>query len=1019
MSAEDPVSSTHNFRAQRSGERRQLTVMFCDLLGSTEVSAVLDPEELSEVLQVYRAHVTQAVAKYNGTIAQHLGDGVLAYFGYPQANENDAECAVRAGLEIVRQLPALAHSKFRFNVRIGIATGLVVIGEAFETPPRGERLAIGETPNLAARLQVMAPANGILIAETTRRLIGNLFDLAAPISIDVKGFAAPVKSYEVKGISIIESRFEALRGEATPFIGREEEVALLRRRWDQACQGEGRVVLLSGEAGIGKSRILDRVRKEFEEDSGVCVRFFCSPLHAQTALYPFLSHLKKAAHLAEEDSDEEKIAALAKIFAGTLGDPDGAAETLGEFLGVTSPSLRHATPAAEQRKQAAIQTILAYPIALSQRYPMLIILEDAHWIDPTSIELLDRMVAEIQDHRILLVISARPEYQPVWTTHPAATLISLSRFGSRNGAALISGVTGGKALPRELTEQILERSDGVPLFLEELTRMLLDSGWLAHAPDGFKLVRLPQLALPNTLQDSLTSRLDRLGEVKAFAQIGSVIGREFSRKLLQSVTGLRDAEVDAALSTLIASDLIYKRGTAQDAVYFFRHALIQDAAYSTLLKSRRQQIHASIVETILEKFPRIAAAQPEVIAHHLTAAEDYARAINYWLIAGKAQIRASAYLEAIGHLKRGIGLLQEVDDPAQRRQLELRLQTLIGALFAVNGPFGAELAECCEQGLALATIGSASPMAFPFLYGQFTYNISTGKIRQAADIARRFIQLAAEADNKSGFVVGYRMLGLALLGLAELREARQALEAALAAYVPERDDDVAYLFGQNLKVNCQTVLSMVLFWLGEEEAARRIGTECLRMAEELKHPHTLAIGISYNGCWVNYLTGDIERLRVQASRLVTIATEFGLQFYQPIGQFFLGLAHYEQGQTELGIGHMEKALAAFERANFKLAVPAYLSFLARAKSETGRTAEARAICARAKALMAESGEVMFEPELLCVEAEILMRASAKDETRARAILDKAIARAREFASPAMEARCRRVRDRLFAERAPA
>jgi predicted ATPase len=360
-----------------------------------------------------------------------------------------------------------------------------------------------------------------------------------------------------------------------------------------------------------------------------------------------------------------------------------------------------------------------------------------------------------------------------------------------------------------------------------------------------------------------------------------------------------------------------------------------------------------------------------------------------------------------------------VGDPAQKRQLELRLQTLIGALFAVNGPFGAELAECCEHGLALATIGSASPMAFPFLYGQFTYNISTGKIRQAADIARRFIQLADEADNKSGFVVGYRMLGLALLGLAELREARQALETALAAYVPERDDEVAYLFGQNLKVNCQAVLSMVLFWLGEEEAAKRIGAECLRMAEALKHPHTLAIGISYTGCWVNYLTGDIERLRIQASRLVTIATDFGLQFYQPIGQFFLGLALYEQGRTELGIGHMEKALTAFERANFKLAVPAYLGFLARAKSETGRTAEAEAICARAKALMAECGEVIFEPELLCIEAEILMRASSKDAARARAIIDKAIARAREFASPTMEARCRRVRDRLFADPAPA
>jgi class 3 adenylate cyclase/tetratricopeptide (TPR) repeat protein len=1013
MSAEDQNSSTHNFRAQRSGERRQLTVMFCDLLGSTEVSSILDPEELSEVLQIYRAHVAREIAKYNGTIAQYLGDGILAYFGYPQANENDAECAIRAGLEIVRHLPALPHSKFRFNVRIGIATGLVVIGEAFETPLRGERLAIGETPNLAARLQALAPANGILIAETTRRLIGNLFDLTKPITVDVKGFADPVRAYEVKGISVIESRFEALRGEATPFIGREEEIGLLRRRWEQACQGEGRIVLLSGEAGIGKSRILDRMRKEFETVPGNCLRFFCSALHTQTALFPFISHLKKIAQLEDEDSDEAKLSALAKVYAGALENPAAAVDALAEFIGVSPQSLHHAAMSAEQRKEIAIQSILAYPVTLSRRAPVLIILEDAHWIDPTSIELLDRMVAQIQDQRILLVISARPEYQPVWTTHPAATLISLSRFGLRHCAALIAGVTGGKPLPPELTEQVLERSDGVPLFVEELTRMLLDSGWLAQEPDGFKLVRLPKLALPNTLQDSLTSRLDRLGPVKAFAQIGSVIGREFSRKLLQAVTSLADLEIDAALSSLIASGLIYKRGVGAEAVYLFRHALIQDAAYSTLLKSRRQQIHAGIADTILDSFPRIAAAQPEVIAYHLTEAEDFARAINYWLIAGKAQIRASAYREAIGHLKRGIGLLGQIASPSQRRQLELRLQTLIGALFAVNGPFASELAEYCEEGLALSTADGVSPMVFPFLYGQFTYNIATGKMRGAADIARRFIALAAEADNASGAVVGYRMLGLALLGLAELPEARRALESALEAYVPERDDTVAYLFGQNLKINCQSVLSMVLFCLGEEQAARRIGAECLRSAEALNHPHTLAISISYTGCWVNCLKGDIAAMHAQASRLLAISTEFGLQLYAPIGQFFLGLAFYEEGEAELGIDHMEKALAALERANFKLAVPAYLCALARAKAETGDLAEARTLCAKARGLMAESGEILFEPELICVEAEILLRADADEAGRARALMETAIARARDFASPTFEARCRRARDRLF------
>ena len=1013
MGADETAPSEQN-PYQRSGERRQLTVVFCDLLGSTQAAASLDPEELSDVLQVYQRHVAEAIGRYGGTVAQFLGDGVLAYFGYPQAHENDAECAVRAGLDIVGHMPMLAQSRFQLTVRIGIATGLVVIGHVRQTVMTGELLAVGETPNLAARLQAAAPRNGILIAESTRRLVGGLFQLSDPLSVEVKGISGPVTAYAVEGVSTLDSRFEALRGEATPFVGREEEVALIRRRWDQALSGDGRVVLFSGEPGIGKSRILDRARKELDVEAGYRLRLFCSPLHMQTALYPFLSYIRKAAKLEEQESGDQQLANLTAFLQRAFVDARTAAENLASFMGLASSAKPQSAPTAAQRKEAAIKVLTDYPIALSRERPVLIILEDAHWLDPTSIELLDRLVAAVSDRRILMIVSARPEYQPVWITHPSVTLASLSRFGWREGAAMIAGVAGGRALPAELTEQILERSDGVPLFLEELTKTLLDSGMLAESGGEYALQgQLLKVALPNTLQDLLTARLDRLGPVKALAQVGAAIGREFSHELLLAVSGKSDAELTDDLSKLLASGLIYRRGAPPEAVYFFKHALIQDAAYDTLLRSRRQQLHAIVAETILNRFPAVAANQPELIAHHLTAAEDFPRAIDYWLLAGKAHIQASADLEAIGHLQRGIALLGEIDDQTVRLKTELKLQTaLVGSLVAIKGPFSREVAACCERGLQLSAAG-VETTAFPFLYGQFTHSVSTGKLRQATDIARRFIQVSQTNNYDSGVVVGHRLLGLALLARGEFVEARHALETALSLYRPERDDGMTFLFGQNVKVNSQTVLSEVLYCLGERDQAKRIARECLATAEKLKHPHTTAISIVYAGLWVPWLDDDFDEVQVQAERLVSISTEFGLQLFAPWGRFFVGMGLFQKGQTEAGFAYMEGAIATLDRGSYKLSIPAQLSLLAKAKCEAGRLAEAQALSARARQLMEECEEYWFGPEIFSIEAEIAARANPPDTERARSFINQAIALAEKLNARGLEERARAVCDRLF------
>lgn len=1015
MGSDEIARSEQQPTPWRPGERRHLTVVFCDLLGSTAVSAALDPEELSEILQHYQTHVAAAIERFGGTIAQYLGDGVLAYFGYPLAHENDAECAIRAALDIIAGLPSLTQAGIALKVRIGIATGLVVVGQIRETPIKGELLAVGETPNMAARLQAAAPPNGILIAQSTRRLVGGLFEVEGPRAVDVKGLDAPIPAYEVIGASTVDSRFLALRGEATPFIGREEELALVRRRWDQASAGEGRVVLFSGEPGLGKSRILDRACKDMDIPARQCVRLFCSPLHTQSALFPFLVNLKRCLGLGEEENDAGRLERLKAHFAPFFAEPDAAAESLCGALGIAGAPERAAAANHAQRKEAAIRVLMEYAVARSRAAPLMIILEDAHWLDPTSIELIDRLVPLLAEERILIVISARPEYQPVWVTHPSVTLISLTRLGSREAAAVIAGAAGGKQLPRELTEQILQRSDGVPLFLEELTRTLIVSGQLAESAEGYRLTGpLPKVAMPTTLQELLTARLDGLGPVRALAQVGAVIGREFSHELLAAITGRHDGALDGDLARLLASGLVYRRGQPPEAVYFFKHALVQDAAYDTLLKSQRQQLHAEVAQTILATFPALAASQPEVIAHHLTAAEDHARAIEFWLLAGKAQTQASADLEAIDHLTRGIGLVPHIADLSRRREVELKLQTaLMPLMIAVKGPFSEEVAQCYARGLELSTMDGIAPTAFPFLYGQFTQSITTGRLKHAGELARRFRAMAEEVGYASGVVIGHRMVGLVALGLGDFAAARRELEAALAHYVAERDDNVTYLFGQNVKCNSQAALSLALYCLGAYDEARRLAAECLETAERLKHPHTMAITICYAGCWMPWLAGDIDQMRRQAERMVTITTEFGLELFVLVGQVFIGIAASVEGQVEAGIARMEKVIGVMERANMKLGVPGYLCALAMARADTGRLAEARATLARARTIMEEGDELWLEPEILAAEAAMAARADPPEAETATALMDEAIARATKLGAPGLLDRARAARARLF------
>jgi class 3 adenylate cyclase len=634
--------------APHSGaERRQLTVLFCDLVGSTELSARLDPEEMGQVIRAYQDRCAEVIERWGGRVAKYMGDGVLAYFGWPVAHEDEAERAVRAGLGLTAAVPQLeAPVGAPLAARVGIATGLVMVGELIGEGAAREETVVGETPNLAARLQALAAPGDVVISEATRRLVGGLFALADLGPRRLKGFAEPLVAFRVEGEGRAEGRFEALHGERlTPLVGREHELGILAERWAWAKDGDGQVVLLAGEPGIGKSRLLRALRERLGDAPHVALSHFCSPHHTNSALYPVIDLLERAARLDRAAPPEVQLGRLEAVLARSSDRLDEALPLLAALLGVPTDERYPAlslTP--EVQKRRTLQALLDQLAALAAQQPVLALYEDVHWIDPSTLELLGMVIERVRQLPVLVLITFRPEFQPPWTGHAHVTMLAMGRLGRRQGADLVARVTGDKPLPAAIVEQIVARTDGVPLFVEELTKTVLESGLLVDKGIRYELAGpLPPLAIPATLHDSLMARLDRLAPIKEVAQIGAVIGREFSHDLLlAAVASISANQLGDALEQLVSSELVFRRGTPPDATYTFKHALVQDAAYQSLLKSTRQQLHARVAEALEDQFPETANSQPELLAHHFTEAHQFESAIGYWLKAGERAAARSA-----------------------------------------------------------------------------------------------------------------------------------------------------------------------------------------------------------------------------------------------------------------------------------------------------------------------------------------------------------------------------------------
>ena len=770
-----PANSPRNFdSSEATAERRPLSVMFCDLIGSTALSARLDLEDLREVIRTYQACVETTIQQFDGFIARYVGDGVLIYFGWPEARETDAERAVRAGLAVAAAVSATPVSGEPLQVRIGIATGLVVIGEPIGSGDSRQQTAVGETPNLAARLQGLAGPGQVVIDVATRRQIGGLFECQDLGTFELRGLPAAVPASQVVSENRTLGQFEALRSGATPLVGRDEEMGLLLRRWAQGKSGSGRVVLICAEPGVGKSRLAEALAERIAGEPHTRLKYFCSPHHQDNALYPVIAQMERVAGFRHDDGPAVKVAKLQALLAATAPPIEDVA-LIAELHLLPTVDLAPPLDVTPQRKKdKTFEALLRQVEGLSRQQPVLMIFDDLHWIDPSSRELLDHLTERVADWPVLLLAMFRPEFQPPWIGQPHVTMLALARLDRRDTAAMVANVAGDAALPTEIMEEIAERTDGVPLFVEELTKAVLESG----AQGAVALSSVPPPSVPATLHTSLMARLDRLGPTaKDVAQSGAAIGREFGFELLSSTTELPEPQFREALDRLTNAGLLFVRGVPPHSSYIFKHTLVQDAAYGTLLRGRRQRLHARIAAALEDRFPGIVLAQPALLAQHCEAAGVAEQAVAYWLKAGHQALARSAMTEAVAQLRKGLDVLAAVPDGPWRRQQELDLQrALVPALATTKGIAAADVGKTIARARTLAEQIDRPEHLVPLIHVEWQSHLVRCELKLALALGEQLEEIGKARNDALTQLLGLRAQGLTRWMLGELVVARTLLE---------------------------------------------------------------------------------------------------------------------------------------------------------------------------------------------------------------------------------------------------
>ena len=855
-----------------AAERRQVTVMISDLVGSTALSARIDPEDLREVISAYQKCVAETVQHFGGFIAKFMGDGVLIYFGYPQAHEDDAERAVRAGLELVVAVGALkTHAPLQ--TRVGIATGLVVVGDLIGSGASQEQAIVGETPNLAARLQGVAEPNSVVIAESTRKLVGNLFELEDVGAKDLKGVEGPVRAWAALRPSSVESRFEALHTSGLmPLVGREEELELLLRRWSRAKSGEGQVVLISGEAGIGKSRLTAALLEAIAPEPHTRLRNFCSPQHTDSALYPIIRQFERAAGLTHDDTSQAKLDKLDALLARSATSKQDAA-LIAEMLSLPNDGrypLLELPPL--ERRQRTLDALVSQVVTLSRQNPVLMIFEDAHWSDPTSLELFDRTVGRIPSLRVLLIVTSRPEFQAPWIGRQHVTALTLNRLAEREVGAMIDGLIGNKLLPANIRQDIVERTDGIPLFVEEMTKALLEAGGESAATQMAAAVPAPAMAVPASLHASLMARLDRLGPAKEVSQIGAAIGREFSHALLAAVMRISETELNSALDRLIGAGLLFRQGAPPYASYLFKHALVQDAAYGTLLREPRRALHARIAETLESQFAEMTETRPELLARQCADAGLIEKAAGLWGKAGQRSLERSALIEAGAQFTRALDQVASLPaTPALRREQIKSQVGLANALYHTQG-FAAAIAAfdqariMIEQAERLGEHIEDPLLLYSVLYGFFIMKFMNFDGDAACALAKQFLALSEQQRATAPIMIGHRLMAMTLLLMGNVAEALSHFDRAWALYDPEAHRALATRFGHDVGVATLTFRPLALWLLGYPEAALAQADRAIATARETDHMPTLLFALRASLICAAEIMQQRSYIRASASR---------------------------------------------------------------------------------------------------------------------------------------------------------
>jgi class 3 adenylate cyclase/tetratricopeptide (TPR) repeat protein len=971
-------ATARSIEATPEAERRQLTVMFCDLVDSTRLSTLLDPETLSEMLRAYRGFCTQCAERFGGKVAKFMGDGILIYFGYPLAHEDDAERAVRAGLAIVRDLPRLrSHPDAPLHVRVGIATGLVVVGELIDTDLSQEHTVVGQTPNLSARLQALAPPDGIIVAPRTYQLTAGLFEFADMGEHVVKGFDLPIRVWQVNGESRAESRFDAHRGDRmAPIVGRRDEIGLLVDRWQATERGEGQVVLISGEPGVGKSRLTRALRAEINSEHYVCLSYHCSVHHQTTALYPIITQFERTAGFNRADTDSLKLAKL-ELLLEKWNAP--VAETLPLFASLLSLPVsgryeQHGLSPAEVIERT-LQAMISRLKELADDRPVLCIVEDVQWIDPTSQELIKRLVAPVKRSPILVILTARTEYpRSALGEVGDITWLSLNRLTRHQAFAMIEQCVADRTLPPAVLEEIVSKADGIPLFVEELTKSVLESG--IELPDEDRTAPV-MLDVPATLHDSLMARLDQMSTTKQVAQMASVIGRTFTLDLLAAMTPAPAHELRAALERLVSSEVLYRADQAPVILYEFKHALLQDVAYQSLLKPARQRYHLRLARVLEEQFPTVAQSQPELLAHHFAEAGKPLAAIAYWLAAGKRATQRSANYEAIAQLRNGLALLENLSSLSDRLQKEHQLRLMmIAPLIAVKGYASTELEEACDRVVSLSKELGDTSAIFPVLSSRHAFASVTGHIDRARRYAEEAVSLATRHPQGDGSAFAGRLLGSSTFLNGDSASAQRMLEETLAKYDPDRDRGSAFVYGHDHFVTCASYLCLALWHQGNPTEALQYGQQALAHARSLTHINTQCLALAFTGGFFHNLCGMGEAAIGAAEELLALASEHRLPLWSATGTVIMGQALVQQGRERDGIAKMQVGIAGLEAIQIKLFRPMFLAWRAAAQLRCGEIGDGLAAVEEALKIGA-GGEHWMDAELHRLRGELNLHSSPK------------------------------------------